>query len=87
MHRLVNLRVHMGELWIWMSCWRLKGVGCWLWLCGEGEERLWPDKSGRCVALTYLPLLDEELGSVPERCDIYIILKLRIYRMVDDLFV
>jgi hypothetical protein len=40
-----------------------------------------------CCAYTYLPLLDEELGSVPERCDICIILKLRIYRMVDNLFV
>jgi hypothetical protein len=40
-----------------------------------------------CCAYTYLPLLDEELGSVLERFDIFIILKLRIYRMVDDLFV
>jgi len=51
----------------------------------EGDERLWPDKSGRCVALYLLPLLDEELGNVPERCDICITLKWRIYNMVDNL--
>ena len=57
-----------GRICVWISCWRLKGAEYWLWLCGEGEGRLWPDKSGRCVALipTCLPLLDEELGSVAE---------------------
>ena len=40
-----------------------------------------------CCVYTYLPLLDEELGSVPERCDICTTPKLRIYRMVDNLFV
>jgi hypothetical protein len=40
-----------------------------------------------CCAFTYLLLLDEELGSVLERCDIYIILKPRIHRIGDDLFV
>ena len=36
-----------------------------------------------CCSYTYPPLLDEELSSVPERCDIGIIMKLRIYKMVD----
>ncbi len=36
---------------------------------------------------TYLPLLDEELAAYQIDVTLCIILKLRIYRMVDDLFV
>ena len=54
---------------------------------GRREEVMVRQEWEMCCAYTYLPLVDEELGSVLERCRICIIMKLRIYGMVDDLFV
>jgi hypothetical protein len=52
---------------------------------GGRKEVMARQEWAMCCADTYLSLLDEELGSVAERCGICIILKLRIFRMVDDL--